>query len=271
MVDWQNDAKFYQFWTLATPEGQFSIPNVRPGTYALHAFADGVLGEFAKADVTVEAGKPLDLGSLTWTPVRHGKQVWEIGVANRNASEFFMADHSTDLDIALQYAKLFPNDIAFTIGKSDYRKDWFFVQPPHNTDPAAHAAPFWGIVGQDGRTGANGRATPWTIQFEMPSAPESGTATLRLAICGGGPRSLGVEVNGKPAGQVNRIINDGTPKEHQISGMWYEREVPFDAALLQKGANTVTLTVPEGAVSNGLEYDYLRLELDENAKFAPAP
>jgi hypothetical protein len=27
--------------------------------------------------------------------------------------------------------------------------------------------------------------------------------------------------------------------------------------------------VPEGAVSNGVEYDYLRLELDENGK-APA-
>jgi rhamnogalacturonan endolyase len=209
------------------------------------------------------------VGSLTWTPVRKGKQVWEIGVANRNASEFFMADHATDLDIALQYAKLFPDDITFTIGKSDFKKDWFFDQPPHNTDPAAHAAPFWGIVGEDGRTGANGRATPWKIRFELPDAPAGGTATLRLAICGGGPaRPLAVAVNGKEAGQV-RITNDGTPKMHQISGMWYEREVAFDAKMLQKGENTVTLTVPEGAVSNGVEYDYLRLELDENGK-APA-
>ncbi|HVX83518.1 MAG TPA: polysaccharide lyase family protein [Phycisphaerae bacterium] len=271
MVDWQNDAKFYQFWTLATPDGQFSIPNVLPGTYTLHAFADGVLGEFAKADITVEAGKPLDLDSLTWTPVRHGKQLWDIGVANRNASEFFMADHSTDLDIALQYARLYPDDITYIIGKSDFHKDWFFDQPPHNTDPAAHAAPFWGVVGQDGRTGAIGHATPRTIQFDLPDAPASGTATLRLAICGGGPRNpLIVAVNNKEAGRV-RIQNDGTPKEHQISGMWYEREVPFDAALLQKGTNTLVLTVPEGAVSDGVEYDYLRLELDENAKLTPAP
>ncbi len=266
IVDWQNDAKFYQFWTLATPEGDFTISNVRPGTYTLHAFADGVLGEFAKADITVEAGKPLDLGSLTWTPVRHGKQLWDIGIPNRNASEFFMADHSTDLDIALQYAKLFPDDITYNIGKSDYHKDWFFDQPPHNTDPAAHAAPFFGVVGADNRTGANGHATPFTIKFDLPNAPASGTATLRLAICGGGPRSLAVTVNDQPAGQVNRITNDGTPKEHQISGMWYEREVPFNAILLKAGSNTLTLTVPEGAVSNGLEYDYIRLELDENAK-----
>jgi rhamnogalacturonan endolyase len=270
MVDWQNDAKFYQFWTLASPDGQFSIPNVRPGTYTLHAFADGVLGEYAKADITVEAGKPLDLGSLAWTPVRHGKQLLDIGIANRNASEFFMADHSTDLDIALQYAKLFPNDVTYTIGKSDFRKDWFFDQPPHNTDPAAHAAPFFGIVGADNRTGANGKATPFTINFDLPAAPTSGVATLRLAICGGGPaRPVTVAVNDKAAGQF-RVTNDGTPKEHQISGMWYEREVPFDAALLKAGTNTLTLTVPEGAVSNGVEYDYLRLELDENAKPAAA-
>jgi rhamnogalacturonan endolyase len=45
-VGWQRDAKFYQFWARADGEGRFSIPNVRVGTYALHAFGDGILGEF---------------------------------------------------------------------------------------------------------------------------------------------------------------------------------------------------------------------------------
>ncbi len=32
------------------------------------------------------------------------------------------------------------------------------------------------------------------------------------------------------------------------------------------GTNTLALTVPPGGLANGIIYDYLRLELDENAK-----
>ncbi|RYD67637.1 MAG: hypothetical protein EOP84_30410, partial [Verrucomicrobiaceae bacterium] len=56
-VDWQREGKFYQFWGTAGSEGRFEIRNVRPGTYTLHAFADGVLGEYHKANVTVTAGQ----------------------------------------------------------------------------------------------------------------------------------------------------------------------------------------------------------------------
>ena len=39
-----------------------------------------------------------------------------------------------------------------------------------------------------------------------------------------------------------------------------------DASLLEAGTNTLTLTVPEGPVNNGIIYDYIRLELDESGK-----
>src|SRR5262249_43496270 len=79
-VDWQLDAKYYQFWARGDEKGTFTIPNIRPGTYTLRAIANGVLGEFSKADVAVTAGQTLDLGALEWKPVRRGKQLWEIGV-----------------------------------------------------------------------------------------------------------------------------------------------------------------------------------------------
>jgi rhamnogalacturonan endolyase len=34
---------------------------------------------------------------------------------------------------------------------------------------------------------------------------------------------------------------------------------------MKPGENAMTLTVPEGEVTSGVVYDYLRLELDENA------
>ena len=64
---WIHDARYYQFFNDGTEDGKFNITKVRPGTYTLHATADGVLGDFAQANITVEAGKTLDLGKLVWS------------------------------------------------------------------------------------------------------------------------------------------------------------------------------------------------------------
>jgi rhamnogalacturonan endolyase len=39
---------------------------------------------------------------------------------------------------------------------------------------------------------------------------------------------------------------------------------------MKQGENEMTLTVPAGELTSGVTYDYLRLELDENAA-PPAP
>ena len=109
---------------------------------------------------------------------------------------------------------------------------------------------------------ATGRATPFAITFDLPDAPR-GKATLRLAICGTGARAIEVTVNDQPAGQVDRLIGDGAIARHSIQGLWYERELAFDASLLKQGTNVLKLIVPAGPINNGMIYDYLRLELDE--------
>ena len=134
LVTWQHDGNYYEFWNQGNEDGTFKITNVRPGKYTLHAFADGVLGEYAKTDITVEAGKDLDLGKLDWKPVRDGKQVWEIGYPNRNGGEFFKGDEYWRWGWDMRYALLFPNDIIYTVGKSDWHKDWFFEEVPHATN-----------------------------------------------------------------------------------------------------------------------------------------
>ena len=256
-IDWQTDAKHYEFWARGDERGNFSIPYVRPGRYTLRAFADGVLGEFSQADVVVAPGKSITLGKLTWTPVRRGQQLWDVGIPNHNGSEFAGGDDYADPEISLEYAKRFPRDVNFTAGKSDFRKDWFFQQVPHNEDPAAKSVPYVGVRG-------NGRATPFAVAFTLASVPK-GRATLRLAICGTGTRELDVSVNDQPAGKVALGIGDGAITRHSIQGLWYEREFAFDAKLLKPGANTLKIVVPAGPINNGIIYDYLRLELDESA------
>jgi rhamnogalacturonan endolyase len=226
IVTWPHDGNYYQFWTEGTPDGRFTIPNVRPRTYTLHAFANGVLGEFAKADITVEAGMKIDLGKITWQPVRYGKQIWDIGYPDRTGDKFFKgdADNYWLWGWGLRYSGLFPNDITYTIGKSDYHKDWFFQEVPHSTttawlNPAAKdpynqrfgwvatppsKADPWPQWGQ-------GRVTTWTVKFNMPKASQ-GTAILRVSLAGadgGGNRALGGAANVAFGGGGNRAPGSG--------------------------------------------------------------
>src|SRR5262249_12537592 len=129
-ITWQTDAKHYQFWTRANADGTFTIPKVSPGSYTLYAFADGGLGEFSQANGRLGRGETVTLGELKWEPVRRGRQVWEIGAPNRTASEFAGGDRFFEPDITLQYPKMFPTDVVYTIGQSEPAKDWFYAQAP---------------------------------------------------------------------------------------------------------------------------------------------
>jgi rhamnogalacturonan endolyase len=284
VVDWAHDAKFYQFWNDGSDDGKFTIPNVRPGTYTLHAFADGVLGEFAQTNITVEAGKAVNLGKIEWVPIRYGKQVWEIGYPDRTGGKFYKGDGSNYWlwGWGLRYGELFPNDITYTIGKSDYHKDWFFQQVPHALsdawknpdakDPLNQRFGWVKVQGSDDWSAiGRGRATTWTVKFNMDKTPTGGRAALRVALAGAdGNGGLQISVNGREAGTIQPTASNAL-RYNTDKSVWQERDLMFDAAFLKAGENEMKLTVPAGDVTTGVVYDYLRLELDESHKADSAP
>jgi rhamnogalacturonan endolyase len=301
-LPWIHNAKGYQFWADGTEDGSFSLSKVRPGNYTLRAFATGVLGDFAQADVTVEPGKTVNLGKLEWKPVRDGRQLWEIGYPDRTGDKFFKGDGANNWlwGWNLRYALLFPNDITYTIGKSDYRKDWFFEEVPHATDlsfvnpeardpanqrfgwvkaesleqyPQTNQTGPWAIYGK-------GRTTIWTVKFNLPKQ-EHGQAYLRVALAGvnGLRDGLGVGLNGQGIGAIGdgtdpdnaHLITTNSIRYNADKGLNQQRTLKFDAALLKPGENQMTFTVPGGDLQSGVVWDYLRLELDENATPNPPP
>ena len=251
IIDWQTDGKHYQYWTRADAAGRFTIPNARPGTYTLYAFTDGVLGEFSRAEARVEQGKTTDLGELTWTPVRFGRQLWEIGIPNRSAGEFRHGDHYWQWGLYNLYPQEFPNDVDFVVGKSDWRRDWNYVQPPR----------------PDGKD--RWKNTTWRIRFNMDQAAK-GTATLRLAICGarGGP--VDATLNGKSIGSTGELPESGVMHRDGIRATaLIERNLKFDASLFKPAENVIELTKHVRTWTDGVLYDYLRLELDSERLFVP--
>jgi rhamnogalacturonan endolyase len=189
----------------------------------------------------------------------------------------------------LRYGDLFPNDVTYTIGKSDYHKDWFFEEVPHSDTEAwknpAAKDPLnqrFGWVnmpaGQDDmwRQWGHGKATTWTVKFTMPKATK-GDAVLRIALAGadGGngntpasPGSLTIGVNGTDVGTLHPVATNAL-RYNTDRGVWNQYVQKFDASLLKPGENSVTFTVPAGDVTTGVVWDYVRLELNDGSKTYP--
>jgi rhamnogalacturonan endolyase len=279
-LDWAHDAKYYQFWNEGNDDGIFTITQVRPGTYTLHAFADGVLGELAQAHVVVGAGQTVDLGRIEWKPVRYGRQLWEIGYPDRTGDKFFKGDGPNYWlwGWGLRYPLLFPQDITYTIGQSDFHRDWFFEQVPRgqsrawlnpNAPDPANQRFGWVRAGAQGTKDpwilyGRGQATTWTVKFNLPQAVR-GVAALRIALAGADTRELAVTVNGEGVGAIHPLSTNAL-RYNTNKSVWQEQTLKFDAARLRPGENRLQLTIPEGELTSGVVYDYLRLELAEDSR-----
>ncbi len=267
-VDWQRDAKHYQFWTRADAAGRFSLPNVRPGNYTLRAIADGVIGEFAFTNVSVANGQLIQLGALEWQPVRYGRTLWQIGTPDRTAREFRHGDHYWQWGLYFQYPRDFPTDVNYIIGRSNPRRDWNYVQPPRML---ARNLPITSADDERADTlaqfvrpsGREVESTTWQIIFALNQQPR-GKATLRLAFCGthAGCR-VEAFVNDRSIGDTGPLPSTSAMQRDGIRAFWVERPLTFMASQMKGGVNTIKLKSHANTWSQGVMYDVVRLELDE--------
>lgn len=249
-------SKNYQFWVKTDAKGIFTIPNVMPGVYNMYAFGSGVAGQMTKQGfVTVTAGKTTSLGDVVWTPERIAPTVWEIGIPDRTAKEFKHGDDwwvggvYPDLHWAkfMDYPQEFPNGVNYIVGKSDWRKDWNFVQP-------------YNVVGTEQKV-----APEWEILFDLANAPTSGSnSSLYIAVASSFRVSLVVKVNGiniLPKLDTTKIsfpYQSNATIRKGIHGLFGDLRLTFPSALLHSGHNQVSLILTRSG--GDIQYDYLRLE-----------
>ena len=291
--DFQKYSKPYQFWVQTGADGSFRIPHVIAGSnYTLWAYGPGAAGTFLSQNqtggaapleldvpakpfgVTVTAGAPTDLGTVTWTPQRVGATVFELGYPNRTSDKF---RHGEDYWVPEPSPKLgyptpiwggepeFPLDnpggMTYTVGQNQWPRDWSYIIP---APPDA--------------TGAYQPGTG-TITFNLPAAPAGDAkASIYLACAGDESGGIVVSVNGTNLGSAPDVTAapdaltemgfnppegyaDDSAEHFSDHGPFFDQRINFPGSLLHAGTNTVAITV---AGKKGMPYlmlDYLRLEL----------
>lgn len=243
MIGWQRDGKYYQYWVRAQPDGSFTLAGVRPGDYVLHAFVDGVMGEFARSGIKVEAGVAKDAGEIVWTPERAGDVLWQIGVPDRNAAEFRNGDRYWYWGNYLKFKTDFPKGVDYTVGKSDWRKDWHICQP---LDLSADCR----VLGD----------STWKVRFPLGEIPAGGTR-LRISFCGSRQGAeLKLAINGFATGSTGPLPENGAMHRDASRGLWFERSFDIPATRLKEGENVLELRLCGSQWHQGVLYDCLRME-----------
>ncbi|KAL8131044.1 uncharacterized protein LOC141711378 isoform X2 [Apium graveolens] len=260
----QREGKGYQFWTNTNDEGHFLIENIRPGDYNLYAMVPGFIGDFRWEElITVTPGGSIDAGTLTYKPPRDGPTLWEIGTPDRSAAEFFVPepdpkyvnklyvnhpDRFRQYGLWERYTDLYPDkDLVYTIGVSDYHKDWFYAQVTRKADNDMYIG------------------TTWQIKFKLGNLDHSGIYKLRLALASATMSKLEVRVNDKeanpPVFSTGSIGKDNAIARHGIHGLYWLFNVDIHCTHLVEGENTIYLKQANGSKFQfGVMYDYIRLE-----------
>ncbi|KAG2698663.1 hypothetical protein I3843_07G160000 [Carya illinoinensis] len=261
---WQRECKDYQFWTRADEEGYFSINNIRTGDYNLYAWVPGFIGDYRyDTPITITSGSYIEMGDLVYEPPSDGPTLWEIGIPDRSAAEFYVPDPDPKYINKLfvnhpdrfrhyglwdRYTELYPDtDLVYTVGVSDYRKDWFFAQVPRKKDDNTH------------------QGTTWQIKFILNNVDRRSTYKLRVAIASATLAELQVRVNDpnarRPLFTSGLIGRDNSIARHGIHGLYLLYNVNVPGAQLVEGNNTIFFTQPRNTSPfQGIMYDYIRLE-----------
>ncbi|KAM7514477.1 hypothetical protein LguiA_004060 [Lonicera macranthoides] len=202
------------------------------------------------------------MGDLVYEPPRDGPTLWEIGIPDRSAAEFYIPDPNSIFINKLfvnhpdrfrqyglweRYTELYPeNDLVYTVGESDYKKDWFFAHVTRKKENSY-------------------QGTTWQIKFKLDDVSTNGTYKLRVAIAAVTFAELQIRINNpntnRPLFSTGLIGRDNAIARHGIHGLYWLYNVDIPGKLLSHGDNIMYLTQPRSASPfQGIMYDYIRLE-----------
>ncbi|KAA3476601.1 rhamnogalacturonate lyase B-like [Gossypium australe] len=221
---WQRECKDYQFWTKTDINGYFLINDIRPGDYNLYAWVPGFIGDYQySAAITITPGSEIEVGDLVYEPPRNGPTLWEIGIPDRSAAEFYVPD---------------PNP--------KYINKVYVNHPDRKIDTNKYQGTTWQIRFKLDNVD---QASSYKLRVAIASATFS---ELQVRINDPKTNSL------FSSGLIGR---DNSIARHGIHGLYWLYNVDVPGKLLVQGDNTIFLTQPRSSSPfQGIMYDYIRLE-----------
>ncbi|KAE9614477.1 hypothetical protein Lal_00012317 [Lupinus albus] len=262
---WQRESKGYQFWTRSDSKGYFTIENIVPGVYNLYAWVPSFIGDYKyNTSILVTQGGVMNLDKLVYSPPRNGPTLWEIGIPDRSAAEFYVPDPYPTLMNKLyndqpkekfrqyglweRYVDLYPNDdLVYTVGVNKFNKDWFFAHVTRNIGNKTYGP------------------TTWQIIFEHEHDIFSGNYTLQLALASAKDAELQVRFNdpsiNPPHFTTGQIGGDNSIARHGMHGLYWLFSIDVPSDHFVKGKNTIYMRQSRAINPfQGVMYDYIRLE-----------
>jgi hypothetical protein len=256
---WQNQGRDYEYWIRADGDGRFNIKGVRPGTYTLYAWNVGVVQELALDGIDVGSGVT-NVGNITLEVPRAGGSVivWEIGIPNRDTSEFYHGADFWQPMLHLGFPAEFSNPLVYDTKSCDWHRSINYAQSRYfdeNPD--------------------TGREWMWLFKFELGDVTGDATVTVAFAAM---DAALYLYVNQDYAKDPNRpvvrqaaafaddtLIREGGHGKFQ----WFNFTIPKDRLLL--GSNVLAFSASSSDMSAkvSLMYDYISLEMAGSAKVQP--
>ncbi|KAK4371586.1 hypothetical protein RND71_011061 [Anisodus tanguticus] len=239
---WQIENKGYQFWTQTDTEGYFLINNIIPGNYSLYAWVPGFIGSRTR------------LHTLVYDPPRNGPTLWEIGIPDRTAAEFFIPNPQPRLQNQLyiehyaekfrqyglwdRYTEIYPNDdLVYTVGSSNYQSDWFFAHVnryTYNDDGNKTYIP-----------------TTWQIGFDLQEVVDSSNYTLQITLASANEADLQIRINVQdtdvPHFTTGSIGRDNAIARHGIHGLYWMYSIDVPSDFLAIGKNIIFLKQSRGS------------------------
>ena len=222
----------YMFWTETDKNGNFTIENVRPGQYAVYAWALGgqATGMMESNPVTIKPGQN-KVGTIEWKPERYEQLLWMIGEADKRTTGFKWSDHKRQYGLSMQT----PSELTYTIGQSK-TSDWYYAQ---------------GVEGT------------WTIRFHLDKKPQ-GALHLTIATAGSaGNAKVNVKYNGKKVFDFKALDDGSVYRSAMLSGCDSTYVVDIPEELVKKGENTITFSLWNVGKRGlgGVLYDCIKLEV----------
>ncbi len=243
--NWQKQCKGYQFYARADEQGNFKIEQVRPGTYSLYAFVNGIPEEYRLDDVVITAGQTADLGILNWSPQKFGRRLWQIGRFDRTAGEYKYGDRfhdGTSWGMWNNYLTDFPADVDIWIGRSCERDDWNYTQMACQRENGSWHLPVW------------------VVHFDIETIPV-GQAMLTVAIAAQRQGALEIRVNGIRIEYDTSLDAGSACVRDSIQGAYELKRLKFNTTYLRQGINTISFKQVRGSTFANIMYDAIRLEL----------